>query len=207
MLSGFIRTTLVAALVATGCQASVLFFDDFERVSLLADPIWASSASGHIVADPLSQGHGGVLAFNNLSAGGDTLSVFQSPVGTDEFLSFDFLGEASPSGGYIGIDDPGETWIAGDPGTGVLNGLAPGSWNHFDIQFTASGNPIRLKLEQFINAGGTGNQAFFDNIRLSDTGFAPVAVPEPTTTLPLALIGLGLILRYWERSRRSSLRP
>jgi hypothetical protein len=200
MLTTFIRSTLMEALVASGCQAGVLFFDDFERASLLADPIWASSASGHIVADPLSAGHGGVLAFNNKLAGGDTFSVFQTPSGTDEFLSFDFLGLASPSGGYIGIDDPSETWIAGDPGTGVLNGVSPGSWRHFDVEFTASGNSIRLKLEQFVNAGGAPNQAFFDNIRLSDTGFA-AAVPEPSTGVALALIALGLILRGWARSR------
>src|SRR4051794_28931473 len=97
--------------IAPSIFAGTLFQDDFNRGSL-ASPMWQILGSGHIVADPLNQGHGGVLAFNGVTGGGDVFSIFQTPSGTNEFLSFDYLTTAGPgsSGGYIGINDPSETW-------------------------------------------------------------------------------------------------
>ena len=55
---------------ANTLNAQVLFQDDFDRANL-ASPMWQTLGSAYITADPLSQGHGGVLAFRSLGSGGD----------------------------------------------------------------------------------------------------------------------------------------
>jgi len=164
----------------------------------LADPHWAVLGSGHIVNDPLNQGHGGVLAFNNLGSGGDVFSTVM-PGAAILFLSFDYLslGNQGSTGGYIGVDQPSELWITGDPGGGPpLQGISTGVWHHIDIQFNSTGSPLDLKLEQYAGGSSPPNTAFFDNIGLSDTGFVNFA-PEPMSfgLIGIGLAGLGLVRR------------
>jgi hypothetical protein len=182
---------------------ATLFIDTFNRASL-ADPNWAVLGSGHIVIDPLSQGHGGVLAFNSLAAGGDVLSLNFAVPSATLYLSFDFLSTrtSGPTGGYIGVDNPGENWLTGDPlGGAPMQGMAVGKWLHGDVSFAGNGaSQLNIKLEQFSGGGGSPNDMFFDNIVLSDTGFTTIdSVPEPSAVTLFALGIAGIVSRRFRR--------
>jgi hypothetical protein len=64
--------------------------------------------------------------------GGDLFSVAITDSATVFYLSFDYLYINQPfGGGFIGIDAPGELWLAGDcdgwfPTSNAMNGLPAG---------------------------------------------------------------------------------
>src|SRR5690348_9552605 len=103
---------LVGVLFGGSLFASTLLFDDFESRTLSAN--WAGNTNGQIVSDPLnSLNH--VLNFSNTQGGGDLLSIPIANVPVF-YLEFDYLFQspAAYGGGFIGNNDPGETWLAGD---------------------------------------------------------------------------------------------
>ncbi len=181
-----------AFLLSTSAFGGTIFSDGFESGQLVTSDLnWSANTHGLVVQDPLNPANH-VLEFTGTQGAGDAFTI-TLPEAPQNYLSFDYLYLNAPyGGGFIGIDDPGETWLAGDcnncfPTGNELNGLSPGVWNHIQIQFTGSGSgSLQLKLEQFV---ASAPNAFFDNIVLSDSGFAS-ATPEPGTAL-LLLAGLA----------------
>lgn len=178
--------------------------DNFEGPGL-SPATWASNIHGQIVVDPLNASNR-VLNFSATQGGGDLFSV-EVPNAPTFYLSFDylFLGTAPFGGGFIGVQDPGETWLAGDCNGcyptpfDVLTGLSADTWHHIQIQYSPFGpGPTALKLEQFV--GNPGN-AYFDNLVLSDSGFGG-DVPEPSTVVLLGAGIAAIVLR--QRKVRNS---
>jgi hypothetical protein len=190
-----------AFLLSSSGFASVVFTANFEQGALVtSDTNWSINVNGAVVADPLNPGNH-VLEFTRTSGGGDLFSI-TLPEAAQNYLSFDYMYSiGSLGGGFIGVDDPGETWLGGDCNgcfrtysnalDTVANGLAANQWNHIQIQFPnfGGGGTLQLKLEQFV---GSAPNAYFDNITLSDSGFVS-EVPEPQPALML-LGGVGALV-------------
>jgi hypothetical protein len=189
----------------------VLFQDNFNRpTGQLLDVNWDTAGSAFIAADPLNQGHGGVLGFHNPASGGDILSdEFAIPAGI-LYISFDYLGitHQDATGGFFGINNPGETWLAGDPqasdaATANLNHLAINLWHRVAFTWNFTGTLLRFKLEQFSGAGAPAENAYFDNIVLSTEPVS--AVPEPAAAVLLGIGILAIVMgRVIGRFRRAS---
>jgi hypothetical protein len=180
---------------------SVLFSDNFESPSGLLDGNWASNSSGVVLTDPLNAGNH-VLGFTSHGSGGDLFSVpIPSSAAPNYFLSFDYYVPGQPGGGFVGVDDPGELWLAGNCngcfGTPFpLDSLPAGQWNHVQIEFTntqVGAGTFDLKLEQF--SVGTPPSAFFDNIVISDSGFSSVPEPSSVILVSTAMLALAFAAR------------
>lgn len=199
----------VLFLLSVPAFAGITFFDNFENGALISsDTNWVANTFGLVAPDPLNPANH-VLEFTNLHGGGDLFSAAIAG-SAQKFLSFDYLYLNGPyGGGFLGVNDPGETWLLGDCNgcfstfsdalDTTLHGLAAGQWHHIQVQFPSfsGGAPYQLKLEQFQTAAPN---AYFDNIVIADDAFASV-VPEPgSATLLLA----GLIGAAWARRRSSS---
>ena len=198
---------IVAGLIlSSSAFGSVIFTDNFENGSLItADTNWASNTNGMVVVDPLNPANH-VLEFTNTQGGGDLFSIVL-PESAQNYLSFDYMYSSGTwGGGFIGVNDPGETWLGGDCNgcyltysnamDAVVNGLTANQWHHVQIQFPGFGGvgSLQLKLEQFV---GPAPNAYFDNIVLSNSGFA-APVPEPASA---TLIFAGLAAAWFARKR------
>ena len=176
---------------------TVIVSEDFESASGLFDGNWAANASGVVLIDPLNSSNH-VLGFTSLDFGGDLFSVqIASSAAPNYFLSFDYYVPSQPGGGFVGVYDTGGVqWLAGNcngcyPSQTSLDGLPAGQWNHVNIEFAnrfPSSGTIYLALEQY--TVGTPPSALFDNIVISDSGFA--SIPEPSSAL-LMLGGLAAL--------------
>lgn len=194
---------LLLALGGSSLSAGVIFSENFEG-TLTGN--WAANAHGQIVTDPAnSTNH--VLNFSDLQGAGDLFSNIL-PVASTYYIEFDYYyGTAfAYGGGFVGVDAPGETWLLGDCNgcystySTALDGLSSSTWHHIQLAVPATdigSGPTQLKLEQFV--GSAGN-AYFDNIVISNDGFA---APEPGTLL---LIGIGAGLVVLARKIRPSRR-
>jgi len=196
------RTAIVLALAALSSPAfgAVIFQDNFE--SGLSPANWLIIGSAQTVADPLGPGNT-VLNFTAPGSGGDLFSVV-IPVGAATYLlEFDYLSIADANtyptpGGFVGINDPLETWLVGDsnyPATLTTNALPRNNWQHVALTFSTFGN-FQLKLEQYVPSGNAPiGTAYFDNVTISET-------PEPSTFIMvgLALSGFGV----WRKSRANN---
>ena len=193
------RTAIVLALAALCSPAfgAVIFEDDFESGLL---PInWTIIGSAQTVVDPLGPGNN-VLQFTAPGSGGDLFSVVIPVVSGTYRLEFDFLSIADEinfptPGGFVGINDPGETWLVGDasyPAGYQTNGLPRNNWQHVDLLFTTNGN-FQLKLEQFAGSSAPIGTAYFDNVLITQQ------TPEPST---MAMVGLALAgFGAWRKSK------
>ena len=166
--------TTVALAVAAQAPAAVLFADNFQTD--LSQ--WNAGSSGVIVAAP---GGGNALAFTNTIGGGDLFSAssIASPSGTYH-ISFEYLGtctQGASCGGFLGFNNPGETWLSGSGPYGNPHPIVEtGSWQTISFDFT-SATPITLKLEDWNGAtdGPTPLNAYFRNLVITGS------VPEPAT--------------------------
>lgn len=178
---------LIAAVMAaftTQASAAVLFADDFQTD--LSQ--WGSNASGVIVAAP---GGGNALSFTTTRGGGDLFGASGfAATGGNFHISFDYLGTCGGSscGGFLGFNNPAETWLAGSGNYPTPNPITEtGTWQTISFDFS-SASPIVLKLEDFSSASdyGAANNVFFRNLVLSE------AVPEPATWA-LFVVGFGMV--------------
>lgn len=193
-------------ILSSSAFGGIVFQDNFENGTLVtSDTNWIANTNGVVVVDPLNASNH-VLAFTNTFGGGDLFSTVV-PESSLNYLSFDYLYAGGLfGGGFVGVNDPTETWLAGDCNgcyvtfsnamDSVVQGFAPNVWQHIQIQFPSfnSGGTVQLKLEQFQAAAPN---AYFDNIVLSDTGFA-TAAPEPGSAL---LILSGVAAAIFARKR------
>jgi hypothetical protein len=194
----------ISVMFGSSAFGGLLFSENFESVSGLADGNWASNTSGIVLVDPLNSSNH-VLGFTADEGGGDLFSVaLASSTAPDYFLSFDYYVPSQPGGGFLGVDDPGELWLAGNCNGCFatpfpLDSLPAGQWNHVQIEFanTEVGvGTFNLKLEQY--SVGNPPSAYFDNIVISDTGFS--SVPEPATVFLSATALLALVLMARKQS-------
>ena len=176
----------VALAFAVQAPAAVLFSDSFQTD--LSQ--WSPSTSG--VINSTSGGY--ALSFGTTTGGGDLrgLNTYAS-TGGHFHISFDYLGtcgqgQGHSCGGFLGFDNPAETWLAGSGPYGTAHPISEtGSWQTISFDFT-SATPIRLKLEDWNGAGdsGTPGNAYFRNLVLSGS------VPEPETWA-LMIAGFAMI--------------
>jgi hypothetical protein len=196
----YIKSTLTSiALIASSfvnvANAGVIFFDDFEDGNLMNNPLYASNASGVIVSDTLE----GDNALSFLPSPPDSYleSITMTSTTGNVFLSFDYLGTCdgltNGCGGYMKLNESGNGWI-GTSGIGNnwgFNLIDDNTWNHYEVSYAAT--TFTFILQDYFSVGdGIAGDAFFDNIRFSDTGFEtppPAPIPEP---MSLALFALGV---------------
>lgn len=193
------RVLLAAVFLAAPriASATTINIDNFEG-SLAA---WNPVGTGVIVVDPLNSGNH-ALSFTGLGSGGDIWTASRYLL-SDYWLTFDYLGYrggATPdSGGFIGGDPDGsngppEQWLGGTSASGGPVQLLTddGAWHTYTVHYTGPLNVagIYIKAEDWVNSDGFTGDAYFDNIKLSDTDLrTTAAVPEPAT---LALLATGL---------------
>ena len=196
--------SLAAACLGFGTAQAAVFSDDFEGT--LAQ--WATIGSGVIVADPLN-GANNALSFTGLGSGGDIFSTtVTAPAGTYR-LSFDVLGTCGVAacGAYIGVNAPGEQWLAGDGSYYTPNQITQtGQWLHFDLAFTTFAASFVIKAEDFVGVAGPAGDVYFDNICVY-TGTDASGCPSRTSQVPepgsLALVGLALLGASRVRRRKA----
>jgi hypothetical protein len=181
--------------------ASALFIEGFEGDLSLWTGQGVGAHHGIIVIDPLDASNSNhVLTFTDTNLGGDIFTVDEfGSSGAGFILSFDYLGRPELGGvegnlgGFVGysLEFPGEhVWLAGTNNSSGAQDILPdtGQWEHVEIGFEATGEPIHLMLQDCWCGGATGpGDAFFDNFRLTQ-------IPEPNTALllTLGLIGMGV---------------
>ena len=196
-----INFLLTISCLSNVAHAGVIFFDDFDDGSLMNNPHYASNTNGIITTDPLEGDS--ALTFDGTAGGSDLNSVLLTSHTGNVFLSFDYLGTCgnllNGCGGYLDLPQSGKGWI----GTGVPhNGWGftledDNEWHHYEVSFIATN--FTFTIEDWSGAGGNvAGDAYFDNIRFSDDGFAASAtIPEPSTLVPepstLAIFALGLM--------------
>lgn len=213
------HVVLFAALltVPTVASAATILIDDFQSVAAGSAPsssIW-TTGSGQVVVDPLNPlSSNQVLHFTSLASGGD---IWTNAAFGSGWLIFDFYGTTGPagqtgatdSGGFIGWDvdqaNAGlEQWLGGtNPLGGPVRLLADNAgWQTYAVAFTVPAlyTQVYFKVEDWVNSDALAGDAYFDNIRFSDTNPA-AAVPEPATFL-LVATGLGSLAA--RRRRRNS---
>jgi hypothetical protein len=181
---------LIAGFFVNVANAGVIFFDDFEDGILMDNPLYAANNKGIIVSDPLEGDS--ALSFSGVSTGSDLNSVTMTSSTGNVFLSFDYMGTCvgltGGCGGYFLLPEAGNGWI-GTSTTANNWGFTltdDNTWNHYKVSYAATN--FSFKLQDWKGVGDEiAGDAFFDNIRFSDTGFA--VVPEP---MPLAIFALGI---------------
>lgn len=194
--------------VPTVASAASILIDDFQSVAAGSAPsssLW-TTGNGQVVVDPLDASNQ-VLHFTALGDGGDIWT--QATFGSG-WLTFDFYGTSTTtSGGFIGWDvdqaNAGiEQWLGGTtPSGGPVILLADNvGWRTYTVPFTVpvSYTGVYFKLEDWGSADNIAGNAYFDNLRFSDTDPALVPVPEPATFLLIAT-GLGSLVARRQRRR------
>jgi hypothetical protein len=198
---------VVAALLCTVASASAqttITVDNFENGNLSA---WTPLSSGQIIVDPLNPSNH-ALHFTTRGDGGDiwtATSYFAT--GTDWWLSFDYLGLGTNTGGYIGWDTDTanagtERWLAGTPLSGGADSLLidDGTWHHYVIHLIRGVNLTAgakyLKAEDWQGGDSIAGNAYFDNIVITDfdpTTSVPLLSPLLTALLFVALLAVAAI--------------
>jgi hypothetical protein len=217
-----LRTLVLAVLCAFGlagapAQAAptLLFFDSLQGT--LSSSNWATNYSGKIVADPLNAGQS-ALAFTTTRGGGDLFSTTIAGTGAGVFtIGFNYYGacgHATNCGGFVGVNQPGEHWLAADTSFGglVTTFTNTGAWQWVTFSFTATG-PFQVKLEDWNGSAyaygwtaGGGASAYFRNLEVAAGAVTladPMsAVPEPATMIlfSAAVLGLGALRRARRRA-------
>jgi hypothetical protein len=185
---------LIAASFVNVANASVIFFDDFDDGILMNNPLYASNNNGIIVSDPLEVDN--ALSFSSASSS-PLNSVSMSSTTGLVYLSFDYLGTCDDlsggCGGYLLPQGAGNSWL-GTSSTANNWGYTltdDNTWHHYQISYAATN--FSFSVMDWNGVGNAlGGDAFFDNIRISDTGFEappPAPIPEP---MSLALFALGV---------------
>jgi len=211
------RIVLCAVVLCAPAIASAvtITIDDFENGNLAA---WTAGSNGQIVVDPLdSSNH--VLNFTALGDGGNiwTANTYAA-TGNDWWLSFDYLGTAPNSGGFIGWDTDtlyagNEKWLAGTNPAGLFPDAVvltdDSTWHHYVIHLTRGQDlagaqplpdaPVYIKAEDWYRGDSIAGDAYFDNLVITDVNPAS-AVPEPST-LALLAMGFGLLAAGARRGR------
>lgn len=202
MSSKFLSVVLISFLLFTNvmsnvANAGVLFFDDFEDGDLMNNSLYSKNDHGIIVTDPLEGDK--ALSFNGTDGGSDLDSVVLTSTTGNVFLSFDYFGSCNLSGGcggYFYLPESGNNWIGTSSAHNNwgFNLTDDNTWHHYEVSYTATN--FTFRLEDWNGVGGNiAGDAFFDNIRFSDEGFATQAVPEPSTLAIFALAICGLASR------------
>jgi len=202
MKKTLLKAVLVGFILSSSClvniaNAGVLFFDDFEDGNLMNNPLYKKNDHGIIVTD-LIEGDK-ALSFTDIDFGSDLDSHQLTSTTGNVYLSFDYLGTCNlvrGCGGYIFLPRSGNDWIG--TSTAFNNwGFTltdDNTWHHYEVSFSAT--DFTFRLEDWGGAGnGIAGDAFFDNIRFSDDGFATQAIPEPSTLAIFALGIFGLVSR------------
>ncbi|MGF1681563.1 PEP-CTERM sorting domain-containing protein [Photobacterium minamisatsumaniensis] len=169
-------------------QATVFLNEDFEGGLVTGGSSgWTGNSSGQVVTDPL-QGDNAVN-FTRTAGGNDLYTdIFTSGTGKF-FVSFDYLGTCGGSscGGYVHFSPIG--WI----GTQIHHNvhwprelIDDNQWHTHSFEITS--NTLRVKFQDWNGAGPNAEDAYFDNIIISDIEHTAY-VPEPSA---LAFLWLGL---------------
>ncbi len=168
---------LAAIMMASSAQPAVLFTEDFEAASGMADGKWATVGSAYTSAN----GYNSIkcMQFSAKGSGGDSWTIYITVTGNKTYwLSMDY--KQTGQGGFAGMNeyngsstDLGETWIFGDNTYATIDKFnGPGiGWNHYVQAITTKAATVKLKLkfEDFTGNANPVGKVYFDNIKLSDT--------------------------------------
>jgi len=204
MKVNFLNVALVALIISVSsvANAGIIFFDDFEDGNLMNNPLYQKNDHGIIVTDPV--GGDKALSFNGTDGGSDLDSVLLTSSTGMVYLSFDYLGTcnnlAGGCGGYFYLPQSGKGWIGTNSAHNNwgFNLIDDNTWQHYEVSFAATNFTFRLEDWSGVGANISGD-AFFDNIRFSDDGFASTSIPEPSTLAIFALGMIGLASRRFKR--------
>ena len=195
----FAAAFAAAFLPAFTLSAQVLFSEDFSNGLGQWTGKNGGSHNAVVVNDPLNSGHGGVLTFTALDAGGNIFSAQPVSSLSPAFIRFDYLGLPGPGsvpgdlGGFLGLatsrSEVSRVWLASTspqwPATFQL--VDDGHWHTIQMAMPNLGSPTYLAMEDWVGSGGIPGDVFFDNIQVS-------TAPEPSPLLLLAA-GIWLALR------------
>ncbi|MFT5298148.1 MAG: hypothetical protein ACI9VT_002594 [Psychroserpens sp.] len=110
---------------------------------------------------------------------------------------------AGGCGGYFNLPQSGKQWIGTSSAFNNwgFNLIDDNTWQHYEVSFAATS--FVFALEDWAGVGSNiAGDAYFDNIRFSDDGFASstATVPEPTTLAIFALGMMGLASRRFKKN-------
>jgi hypothetical protein len=178
-----------------------IFFDNFESVSPLSSPLWASNSSGQVVLDLLDASNHAVH-FTQKTRSGDLFSkVISYDAGILYRFEFDYLGTGPNAGGFAGFW-PADVWYFGTApfNSGGVDAFVMTNnnlWHHYSYDFTpGTAASQQLMFEDWAGVDGNAGDAYFDNVQVSAVESA--ATPEPgavTLFVSSGIVGAGLLRR------------
>jgi hypothetical protein len=189
LVCAFTATILVASSTA---NAATVFSDDFEGDLSRWTGQGGGSHSGVIMPDPVGSGRGNVLAFSNLTIGGDIFTANVFSLSGTVTISFDYLGLTNLGGvygdlgGFLGVFDglylpTADNWKAGTqdsyPSPTMIHLIDDGAWRRYTITLSGTeAGAFRLALEDFSGSGGVPGDALFDNIQIQTVPAVPAVL-------------------------------